>query len=260
MARIELSAEVRAIESLIDAGEQGVASTRLQAAQPNLGRRPEYRYLICLYDAKFRVRSDTELLRDVTELVGEQPDLMEATALLAEIYARTGDEARADLFARLALESPSPSARSRALEVLKAHANDAPEPPSSHLRQVDPEPHESSGRLRAATEAAPQSSNLDAWFDRAGRERVHRRTPMYGVKASSIVEMLLAWGKSVAAGNSFISKDALPLTRDSLAVVDEAILALRRQPGQRNASKSDTSRATAAAGFFLAVVLNELEA
>ena len=34
MGRIELSAEVKAIEVLIDAGQQGVASSRLKAAQP----------------------------------------------------------------------------------------------------------------------------------------------------------------------------------------------------------------------------------
>ena len=43
MARIELSAEVKAIESLIDAGQQGDAANRLQAVHANLGRRPEYR-------------------------------------------------------------------------------------------------------------------------------------------------------------------------------------------------------------------------
>jgi hypothetical protein len=40
MAKIELSAEVRAIELLIDTGQQGVAATRLQAAHANIGRRP----------------------------------------------------------------------------------------------------------------------------------------------------------------------------------------------------------------------------
>jgi len=145
VAKIELSAEVKAIESLIDTGEQGTAASRLQAAHANIGRRPEYRYLVCLYDSKFRVRPDRELLRDVVELVGEQPDLMEATALLAELYARTGDDARADLFARLALESPSPSARLRANQVLAARANSArandAEPglgvPSSHVKEID---------------------------------------------------------------------------------------------------------------------------
>src|SRR5262249_54446541 len=130
VGRIELSAEVKAIEVLIDAGQQGVASAKLREAQPQIGRGPLYRYLVCLYDSKFKVRSDGDLLREVIERVGEQPDLMEATALLAELYARTGDESRADLFARLALESPSPSARARALEVLqtKAKANDGSEP------------------------------------------------------------------------------------------------------------------------------------
>jgi len=128
---------LKAIESLIDTGQQGDAANRLQAVHANLGRRPEYRYLICLYDSKFRVRPDRDLLRDVVELVGEQPDLMEATALLAELYARTGDMSRADLFARLALESPSPSARARANEVLSARANDTAAVPSSHVQEID---------------------------------------------------------------------------------------------------------------------------
>ena len=97
MGRIELSAEVKAIEVLIDAGQQGVASTRLKAAQPQIGRGPLYRYLVCLFDSKFKVRPDSDLLREVIELVGEQPDLMEATALLAQLYARNGDDARAEL-------------------------------------------------------------------------------------------------------------------------------------------------------------------
>src|SRR6185295_10936414 len=85
--------------------------------------------------------------------------------------------------------------------------------------------------------------------------------PQYGVRSlESIVEMLLDWGKTVAQGSSFVSQDPLPLTRASLALVDDAILALRRQPGARSASKSDTSRTMAAAGFFLAVVLHELDA
>jgi hypothetical protein len=72
--------------------------------------------------------------------------------------------------------------------------------------------------------------------------------------------MLLDWGKTVAEGNSFVSTEAMSLNRDALAQVDEAILSLRRQPGSRTASRSDTSRAMAAAGFFLAVVLHELDA
>src|SRR4051794_21630165 len=37
VARIELSSEVKAIESLIDARQQAVAATRLQSAHANLG-------------------------------------------------------------------------------------------------------------------------------------------------------------------------------------------------------------------------------
>lgn len=328
MAKIELSEEVRAIESLIDAGEHSAASSRLQAAHTNLGRRPEYRYLVCLYDSTFHVRPDRDLLQEMIELVGDQPDLMEAAALLAELYSRLGDEARADLFAHLALESASPSARARAEGVLKGRT-DAEQPPSSRVKNVDrPPPPSSRGvpparassaplpsvpparassapppsvpparasssapiseapssssrplppRFESATplpdprhagetsDGPPESSSeptaLGAWFERARREVVHKRSAIYGVRAGhSIVGMLLDWGKAVAEGNSFVSSVALPLNRDSLAKVDDAILSLRRQPGSRSASRSDTSRAMAAAGFFLAVVLHELDA
>jgi hypothetical protein len=332
VARIELSAEVRAIESLIDAGEHSAASSRLQAAHTNLGRRPEYRYLVCLYDSTFHVRPDRDLLQEVIELVGEQPDLMEAAALLAQLYARLGDEARADLFAHLALESANPSARARAEGVLKGRASDAEQPPSSRVKQIDrpsaaPRASDSSSDLGPSTmssgppttrsassgsplrapsvppsrpsssppaseippsssrplparfpsapppkqrgadsndgppESAPEPTALGAWFERARREIVHTRSTTYGVRAGqSIVGMLLDWGKAVAEGNSFVSADAMPLSRDSLAKVDDAILSLRRQPGARSASRSDTSRVMAAAGFFLAVVLYELDA
>jgi hypothetical protein len=110
-------------------------------------------------------------------------------------------------------------------------------------------------------ESAPAPTALGAWFERARREIVHTRGTTYGVRAGqSIVGMLLDWGKAVAEGNSFVSADSMPLNRDALAKVDDAILSLRRQPGARSASRSDTSRAMAAAGFFLAVVLHELDA
>src|SRR5262249_4290201 len=152
---------------------------------------PLYRYLMCLYESKFRVRSDSDLLRDVIELVGEQPDLMEATALLAQLYARTGDGARADLFARLALESPSPSARARALEVLQAHASAAGEPPPSGVNERGPlstrEPRAAplSGTRLSEPPPVPvvTDAELDAWFDIVRRERVHRRSPTYGMKS-----------------------------------------------------------------------------
>jgi hypothetical protein len=266
VARIELSEEVRAIESLIDTGQQGHAANRLQAAHANLGRRPEYRYLVCLYDSKFRVRPDPELLRDVVDLVGEQPDLMEAMALLAELYSRAGDDARAELFARLALESPSPSVRARANEVLSARANDSvASVPSSRVKPIEreaeaPTKEPASRTGRSAPPVAP-ATELDLWFERARRERVHRRSPGYGVRSfDSIAEMLLDWGKTVAQGSNFVSNEPLALTRASLVRLDEAVVAIRRQPGARSASKSDTSRAMATAGFFLAVVLHELDA
>jgi hypothetical protein len=343
VARIELSSEVRAIESLIDAGEHSAASSRLQAAHTNLGRRPEYRYLVCLYDSTFHVRPDRDLLHEMIELVGEQPDLMEGAALLAQLYARLGDEARADLFAHLALESANPAARARAESVLKGRATDADNPPSSRVKQIDrptkpaqpaaraSDPNIGQGSTNASAgpavnpsvssaapsrassapppsvppsrapssppasevppsssralnarypsaappshsghgadphdappESAPAPTALGAWFERARREIVQTRGPTYGVRAGqSIVGMLLDWGKAVAEGNSFVSAEAMPLNRDALAIVDEAILSIRRQPGARNASRSDTSRAMAAAGFFLAVVMHELDA
>ncbi|MET0592235.1 MAG: hypothetical protein ABW133_06020 [Polyangiaceae bacterium] len=354
---------------MIDAGEHGAASSRLQAAHTNLGRRPEYRYLVCLYDSTFHVRPDRDLLKEMIELVGEQPDLMEAAALLAQLYARLGDDSRADLFAHLALESANPSARARAEGVLKGQTSDA-DPPSSRVQPVDP--HAGGGAPPGATtlgatigivptsttppgatsghpgiapatvrspssappsrrsspsapdlppvrssvpdvppsrpsvpdvppsrpssappsdgpssssrpfsarfpsapppkyhrpegppglpEPPPTQAALDAWFDHARREVVHTR-PTYGVKpGQSIVGMLLDWGKAVAEGNTFLSTDALPLNRDALALVDDVIMSLRRQPGSRSASRTDTSRAMAAAGFFLAVVLHELDA
>jgi hypothetical protein len=293
-----------------------------------------------LYDSTFHVRPDRDLLQEMIELVGEQPDLMEATALLAQLYARLGDDARADLFARLALESASPAARARAEGVLKGRAGDVEEPPSSRVKQVDrppppssrrgaqstaspeiptvppsrassapppsvpparassapppsvppsrasssapvseapssssrplsarypsappPREHQATDASDAPPESAPEPTALGAWFERARREVVHKRSATYGVRpAHSIVGMLLDWGKAVAEGNSFVSTEAMPLNRDALAKVDDAILALRRQPGSRSASRSDTSRAMAAAGFFLAVVLHELDA
>jgi hypothetical protein len=199
------------------------------------------------------------------ELVGEQPDLMEATALLAELYYRTGDDARADLFARLALESPSPSARYRANEVLTARANDTGVVPSSHVQEIERSPQvvpaSSPGSTAKVTPPPAPPTELDEWFERARRELVLRRSPTYGVRSfESIVEMLLDWGKSVAQGSTFVSSEPLALTRASLAKLDDVVLALRRQPGARSASKSDTSRTMAVAGFFLAVVLHELDA
>jgi hypothetical protein len=214
-----------------------------------------------LYETTFHVRADRDLLREVIELVGEQPDLMEATALLAKLYARTGDGVRADLFARLALESPNPTVRAKATEVLQGSANDAGEPPSSRVQGIISSPGTAAPPDAAKGRGSPPPSALDTWFERARREMVHRRTPMYGVRAvHSTVEALLDLGKTVALGGSFISQRPLPLTRAALAEVDEVIMALRRQHGPRVTSRSDTSRTMAAAGFFLCVVLHELDA
>jgi hypothetical protein len=257
VARVELSVEARAIETLIDKGQRDLASARLRAACAYFGRRPEYRYLLCFFDSRFRVRSDAELLREVTELVGDQPELFEATALLAELHARAGDEARADLFARMALESKNPSARARAMEVLTSQAEES----VTSLQRSSPVPLV--GSPVPGDENAPSSDILAmrAWFERAGRELIHRRTPGYGVRPfHSMVEMLLDWGRTVAEGHSFLSAEPLKLTRESLAIIDEVVVAQRRQLARRAASPTDASPIMAIAGFFLAVVLHELEA
>jgi hypothetical protein len=154
----------------------------------------------------------------------------------------------------MALESTNPSTRARAMGVLSSRA---PEGQSADESGELPPP---SSRHKAES-AAPDQRVLNAWFDRARRELVHHRSPSYGVRTlESVGETLLDWGRVVAQGQSFLSSAPLSLTRESLALVDDAVLALRRQVGRRAASQSDTSRSMAIAGFFLAVVLHELEA
>src|SRR5262249_49914555 len=63
-----------------------------------------------------------------------------------------------------------------------------------------------------------------------------------------------------AEGRTFLAREPLPLNRESLGIIDDTILALRRQYGRRATSQSDTSRTMAVAGFFFAVVLHELDA
>jgi hypothetical protein len=274
VARIELCAELRAIEALIDDGDKEEASSQLLAVQATLGRRPEYRYLCCLFDTTFQVRPDRELVREAMDLVGEQPDLMEAMALLALLYARTGDDSRADLFARLALEASNPAARARAVRVLEAKGKEAephvsrtpsrPEPGAGPRRSSPGAmAHVSVGRGAAAgaQPAVDPSAELSRWFQQAKRDLVHRRSPTYGVRSIEfVVELLLDWGKAVAEGKTPLSSEPMPLTRASLAKIDETMVSLRRAHGTGSASKSDTSLTSASAGFFLAVVLHELEA
>lgn len=118
MAIIELDTELRAIEALVDAGDEDGASQALAQAQPRFGRRPDFRYVVCLFDATFGRRTDEDLVRDVTLLAGEQPDFLEAAALLAQLLARTGDRARAEVFGRVALNGQSDAARLRAARAL----------------------------------------------------------------------------------------------------------------------------------------------
>lgn len=118
MAIIELDTELRAIEALVDAGDEDGAAQAIGQAQPRFGRRPDFRYVMCLFDATFGRRSDDDLVRDITQLAGEQPDFLEAAALLAQLLARTGDRTRAEVFGRMALNGQSDAARLRAARAL----------------------------------------------------------------------------------------------------------------------------------------------
>lgn len=118
MAIIELDTELRAIEALVDAHDEEGAAQALTQAQSRFGRRPDFRYVLCLFDATFGQRSDEELVRDVTQLAADQPDFLEAAALLAQLLARTGDRARAEVFGRVALNGSSDAARLRAARAL----------------------------------------------------------------------------------------------------------------------------------------------
>jgi hypothetical protein len=118
LAIIELDTELRAIEALVDAGDEEGAAQAIAHAHPRFGRRPDLRYIVCLFDATFGRRSDDDLVRDVTLLAGEQPDFLEAAALLAQLLARTGDRSRAEVFGRVALNGQSDAARLRAARAL----------------------------------------------------------------------------------------------------------------------------------------------
>jgi hypothetical protein len=268
VARVELSAEARAIESLIDTGQKELATARLRAATFSHGRRPEYRYLLSLHDARFRLRPDADLLKEVNDLVSDQPELVEATALLAELYARAGDEERAGLFARMALDSNNPSARARAIEVLAAHGHESIPPASMPLSDaLEAEaraagaPHGSADIASDVATARQDPASIRAWFERARHALSENRSGRYGVRGfESVNETLLDWGRAVSEGSTFLGREPLPLTRESLGIVDDVILSMRRQFGRRATSQSDTSRTMAVAGFFLAVALHELDA
>jgi hypothetical protein len=272
VARIELGVDVREIEALIDTGQQGEASARLNAAHATIGRRPEYRYLRCLYDSAFRVRSDRDLLAEMRDLATEQPDMLEATALLALLYSRAGDDTRAKLFAQLAIESKNPATRNRAMRALGIEPGAepaAPAPPSSTSAPLTPRkttslppPPPGPGSAVPAPAAGPIApTEVDEWFVKARRDLVYRRTPTYGVVAiESTAETLLDWGKAVAGGATDLCPSPLPLCRASLEKLDEIIVSARRSMGGGSAFKADTSRVTAIAGFFTAVVLHELGA
>ncbi len=126
VAQFRLSAEARAVERAIENGGQHDALRRLLEVEPLLGRRPEFRYLRYLFDLTFHIRAAGALLPELVNLVAEHPELSEATALLAEVYERSGDPQRAEFFARIALGSESESARARAACVIDRGAQPAP--------------------------------------------------------------------------------------------------------------------------------------
>ncbi|MBI5536206.1 MAG: hypothetical protein HY898_26020 [Deltaproteobacteria bacterium] len=123
MANIQLGQEILAVEAYIDERNHDLAFRQLVLLRDKYGRRPEFRYLQAFFDATFEVRTDRELLRDVTALVAEQPDFTEAVALLAFLYDRVGDRAKAEVFAREALRSHNPKTLARARRVLGIEAN-----------------------------------------------------------------------------------------------------------------------------------------
>lgn len=118
MATIQLDNEVLAVEALIDAEDHDESFRQLILLKDRYGRRPEFRYLQALFDAKFKVRTARELIAPVIALVGEQPDFTEAIALLAQLYRQIDDLEKAEVFAREALRSKNFSARKRARDVL----------------------------------------------------------------------------------------------------------------------------------------------
>jgi hypothetical protein len=248
VAKIRLSDEARSIEAVIETGTEHEALAHLLDAEPILGRRPEYRYLRLLFDHVFSTRPKSDVLRDLVALVGDQPDLTEATALLAELYDGAGEPRRADLFAQIALESQSPTARRRASAVLSRHGIKVP--------GGDEEPADAAAPADA--EGAAQG-DIAAWFEHAKHNLVQRRAETFGVRSlHSAIDMLLEAGAKIALGPSAFGPSALPLTRESLARIDESVVQVRKAFGAGSASRSDVSRTNAAAGFFLAVVLHEL--
>lgn len=146
MATIQLGQEVLAVEALIDERNHDDAFRQLVLSRERFGRRPEYKYLQALFDATFQSRADKELVRDVTSLVAEQPDFLEAVALLAFLYNRSGDTGKATVFAREALRSTNPRTVHRARQVLResrpaSQGFEAPPGSAAAHPQTSPQPH-----------------------------------------------------------------------------------------------------------------------
>lgn len=270
VAQFRLSAEARAVERAIENGGQHDALRRLLEVEPLLGRRPEFRYLRYLFDLTFHIRAAGALLPELVNLVAEHPELSEATALLAEVYERSGDPQRAEFFARIALGSESESARARAACVIDRGAQPAPvsDGPRDNTRiHVDPDPRDDdrlevrrSQRVRASPPPVDVNAPVEAWFDYAKQQLLQRRTPTYGVRSlRSVSDKLLDCALELAIKPSEFSDSSLPLTRAALERIDHTVVELRKAHAPGTPLHADVARVHAVAGFLLAVVLHELE-
>jgi hypothetical protein len=99
------------------------------------------------------------------------------------------------------------------------------------------------------------------WFERVANERVQRRETQHGVRAQvSTVETLLDLAREVVHGRTAIVSHPIALDRAGLAAIDASLLAWRRARAQGTGRRSEHGEVMAAAAFFLAVVLHELDA
>jgi hypothetical protein len=273
VAKIRLSDEAQEVERAIQGGSKREALACLIKAEPVLGRRPEYRYLRHLFDHTFQIRPIEAILADVVELVSDQPDLPEATSLVAELYALSGDESKAELFGRIALASDSASAQQRAQAVLERqnHEPVVSESCPPDARQEDDDQADSSRwgaadvrrsqRVRAAPPPIDPNAPVDAWFDYAKQQLLQRRTPTYGVRSiHSTADMLLDCAHELATKPSAFSATSLSLNRTALEQMDQFVVEMRKGHAAGSAlGRSDPNLLHCVAGFLLAVVMHELQ-
>ena len=193
--------------------------------------------------------------------------------MLAEVYERTDDRERADLFARVALESESSPARARASAVLeRSNANRTVQESlidntfvagdAESERQRDEERIEvrHSQRVRASPPPLDVNAPVEAWFDYAKHQLLQRRTPTFGVRSlHSTVDMLLDCALALATKPSVFSQTSLPLSRGGLEQIDQTVLEMRKSHAPGSAARTDAARTHGIAGFLLAVVLHELQ-